>query len=62
MTRKIVLSQEQIEFLMNFLDIKDPMKAVEAFGELMVMEKVDPQMIQFFVKEIIRRLEEGFSK
>lgn len=51
------MNRNQLEFLMKHLEIKDPIQAVQRFGDLMAEEKVDPGEIEFYLKEVMKRVE-----
>ena len=53
---KIFLSREEQVFLMEMLEVKDPMDAVEIFAILMVDERADPSDLQHYVKQIMKKM------
>ena len=55
---KIYLNREEQIFLMEFLEMDDPVDAAERFAVLMVEEKANPTDLQKYVKKIIERLKE----
>lgn len=53
---KIYLTKEEQIFLMERLEIDDPIEAVERFAYLMTLEKADPQDLQKYLKKIMKRI------
>ncbi len=54
---KIYLSREEQVFLMEWLEMNDPVLAAERFAELMILEKADPIELQKYLKRVMKRLE-----
>lgn len=52
---KIYLSREEQTFLMDYLELNDPMQAVEKFAELLVAERADPGKLEQYVKKIMKK-------
>ena len=53
---RIYLTREEQIFLMEMLELDDPMKAVEKFATIMTSEKADPTELQKFLKKIMKRM------
>jgi len=54
---RVYLSVEEQVFLMEWLEINDPIQAVERFAVLMVKEKVDPTQLQDYLKKVMAKVE-----
>ena len=54
---RIYLSGDEQEFLMEFLELNDPIKAAEKFALLMVEEKADPTDLKKYLKKIMESFE-----
>lgn len=54
---KIYLSREEQTFLMDYLELNDPMEAVEKFAELLVTERADPGKLEQYVKKIMKKVQ-----
>lgn len=53
---KIYLNREEQEFLIEMLEIEDPIDAVEKFAFILVDEKADPNKLQDYVKKIMKNI------
>jgi len=53
---RIYLSKEEQIFLMEMLEINNPIEAAERFAVLMVNEKADPTKLQEYIKKIMKRM------
>jgi hypothetical protein len=51
---KIYLNREEQEFLIEMLEIDDPIDAVEKFAFILVDERADPNKLQDYVKKIMK--------
>lgn len=56
MNDKISLTQRQILFIVDILEIDDHGKAVERFMEIMIEERTDPSLISDVVNKIMARM------
>ncbi|HEY5235498.1 MAG TPA: hypothetical protein VIJ14_04920 [Rhabdochlamydiaceae bacterium] len=55
---KIYLSREEQQFLIDWLELPDPMDAVDKFAEMISQEKGDPVKLQDYIKKIMKRLKQ----
>jgi hypothetical protein len=53
---RIYLSREEQIFLMEMLEIDDPLKAVEKFAFIIVDEKANPDKLEEYLKTIMKRM------
>ncbi len=53
---KIYLTREEQVFLMEMLEIKDPIQAAEKFAYIMSEERADPTELQKYVRKIMKRI------
>lgn len=51
---RIYLNREEQEFLIEMLEIDDPIDAVEKFAFILVDERADPNKLQDYVKKIMK--------
>jgi hypothetical protein len=56
MNDRIYLSREEQTFLMEMLEIQDPVEAVDRFAYLIVLEKADPTKLHDYLKKIMRKM------
>lgn len=54
---RVYLSVEEQLFLIEWLEIDDPVQAVERFAVLMVKEKADPTELSDYIKKIMAKVE-----
>ena len=54
---RIYLSIEEQVFIMEWLEIDDPIQAVERFAVLMVKEKADPGELKDYLKKVMAKVE-----
>lgn len=52
-SEKIYLSKEEQIFLMEMLEIKNPVEAAEKYALMMVEEKTDPIQLQKYLRKTI---------
>ena len=52
----IRLNEKQLKFLMDMLEIDNPMAAAERFIEILLEEKLPPKDISPVINEIMRRM------
>jgi hypothetical protein len=52
---KIYLSKSEQQFLIDWLELADPMDAVDRFAELIILEKGDPAKLHDYLKKVIER-------
>lgn len=55
---KIYLNREEQIFLMEFLELDDPVMAAEKFAMLMVEERADPTELKKYIIKIMRKLKQ----
>jgi len=55
MSDKIYLSRSEQKYLMEMLEINDPIQAAEKFAYMLVEEKADPSKLQEYVKKIMNK-------
>jgi hypothetical protein len=55
-SEKIYLTKEEQIYLMEMLEVKDPIQAVEKFASLMIEERADPTELKKYLKQIMRKL------
>ncbi len=55
---KIYLNREEQLFIMEMLELKSPMDAVDAFAEMLVVEGADPGKLQAYVKRCLEKWKE----
>ena len=53
---RIYLNKEEQIFLMEMLELEDPVSAAEKFAILMVEERADPTELQKYLKKIMKRM------
>ena len=53
---KIYLNREEQIFLMEMLEINDPVIAVEKFAQILSEERADPAKLEDYLKKIIKRM------
>lgn len=53
---KIFLSREEQQFLIDMLEIQDPMEAVEKFAYMMTEEKADPGQLQKYIQKMMKKI------
>lgn len=61
MSDKIYLSKEEQIFLMEMLELKDPVQAAEKFALLMIEEHADPTQLQKYLRKIIANFHKGLA-
>ena len=54
---RLYLSVEEQLFLIEWLEIDDPVQAVERFAVLMIKEKADPAQLQDYLKKVMAKVE-----
>jgi len=59
---KIYLSKEEQLFLMEMLEIKDPVEAAEELAYIMVEEKTDPTNLQKVIRKAMKAWPEYVKK
>ncbi len=57
MSENVRLTQKQIKFLIQWLEIEDPEQAATKFMEILVDERVEPSEIGFVINKIIAKIE-----
>lgn len=55
MNQKMKLTYEQLAYIVEKTDVKDPQKAVEYFAEIMVMERIHPSKMPECVSRLMAR-------
>ncbi len=58
---RIYLSREEQIFLMEMLEINDPIDATEKFAEIMVEQGADPVELQKYLKKIMNTFDKKFG-
>jgi hypothetical protein len=56
-SERICLNKEEQVFLMEMLEMNNPVDACEKFAMLMVDEKADPTELQQYLKKIMKKME-----
>jgi hypothetical protein len=53
---KIYLSKDEQIFLMEWLDVEDPIAAADKFASLLAEERSDPLKMQQYIQKIMKRI------
>lgn len=62
MSDNVYLSREEQIFLMEMLELDDPVKALERFATIMVEEKASTSELEKYLKRIMNRVDEKNRK